>query len=784
MPNVLTLKTPVWELNVWVKGIDDRLNTLKTTMAMRGLRLPAGRLCFSPPLLVEVDLPAPHNDELSQPVTEQLLPVPLFYENLQYEFEFLFAAELAIDSEPTIVHRLAAVEDKFHFSKKSRSLRGSINFGNDIGWFRLGLQYKNTQGALQSQSISFEVLPTKMVMALDLAAIHLAIDAKYPLWRFSFAQKTEHELARSRKQHERLALLWLAHFTHLRTSLEASVKLVTRTPHARLLPFARAARLEHLRGRLGAKLEARVQADVKAGTLNNRYVTQSRRLSVDTPENRFVKMVVTRCSAALSAILKVARQNQKVPEESGRLSASFFAELSSWKAPLDQLLNQPFFADVGEFAGMASESLVLHQRPGYAGVYRIWNDLKAYLDAFGSSASVSMKSVADLYEVWCFLEMKCMLMALGFKELSTQKAGTSSVGLEKQMSRGARPAFNLYRAEDNLTIRLSHEENFGRFEKDKNPEVGKIYSWTTKQIPDLFLEATFADGRTMRWIFDAKYRVADDDGADMAPDDAINQMHRYRDALIYLDKKGDGWKEKSRPVLGAFVLYPGWFDEQRLDHPYAKSIDEVGIGAFPLLPNRPNLWLAKFLEQQFGNPASLKKYIRPDADKYLVEDSTRMAVTGAYLRQYQDLALLACAAPAKDRDASYMEKFANGTAGWYHIPVETTKKKSISYHVMQETRHCALAAYSETEKHRAIEFVYEVISIEIKQRSTLTIEQAGTRSSSHDDYWLIKLGSSRKIARPIVVPNIRTFQVFHTSVDDLLLSKAWEDLAKRYVALV
>ena len=177
MPNVLTLKTSVWELNVWVNGIDDCLNTLKRTAALRGVHSPVGKLCFSPPLLLEVDLPLRHNDELRQPVAEQLLPVPLFYENLQYEFEFLFASELAIDSEPKIVHRLAAVENKFHFSEKSRSLRGSINFGNDIGWFRLGLQYKNAQGALQFQS--FSVINCVATLACPSLNIHNLLNFSY-----------------------------------------------------------------------------------------------------------------------------------------------------------------------------------------------------------------------------------------------------------------------------------------------------------------------------------------------------------------------------------------------------------------------------------------------------------------------------------------------------------------------------------------------------------------------------------------------------------------------------
>ena len=94
----------------------------------------------------------------------------------------------------------------------------------------------------------------------------------------------------------------------------------------------------------------------------------------------------------------------------------------------------------------------------------------------------------------------------------------------------------------------------------------------------------------MQWIFDAKYRIADNSNgtdSDKAPDEAINQMHRYRDALIYINQANDGELEKSRPILGAFVLYPGWFDEADTSNPYQDAIEAVGIGGFPLLRGGP-----------------------------------------------------------------------------------------------------------------------------------------------------------------------------------------------------
>ena len=512
MPDVLTLKTAHFELTVWTKDIDKPQALLVKTHAVRGALSPLGTLRFNPALLVEHVIPTTPLPEVAKPITEWVLPKALFFENKQYEFEFLFFNGVNITTHsPVIIHRLSSIEEGFHY--KRRSLRGSVNFGNDIGWFRLGLRYQ-IAGREVTQYLSFEVQPVKMAMAHDLEGIHSTIDAFYPLWRFSFVQKTDQELAKSRKPHERFPLLWLAHFQRLRTDLEKVIKRICNAPHTRLLPYQHHVRAERLRGRLSPKLEERVTGHLNKCETRHRYQITGQRLSLDTPENRFIKMVLIRCSQDITRFKKRAEQDSLSPER-GRLSESFFAELDNWKRPLDQLLNRPLFAEVGTFDGQASESLVLHQRDGYAGVYRIWQELKLYLDLFGRHASISMKSVAELYEVWCLLEMRRLLLALGFTEKTHHRALLKDNGFEKNLIDGIGAAFHLERA-DGINIRLAHEPVFRR---TNAPSFGKIYSWTTVQKPDIFLEATFPDKERVQWIFDAKYRIADDGkGTDYAPD--------------------------------------------------------------------------------------------------------------------------------------------------------------------------------------------------------------------------------------------------------------------------
>lgn len=775
MPDLLNLSTPHFTLSVWTNEVDKARERLTRTHQSRGLACPVNTLRFAPAMLINaMEVESLHN--ATQAVTEWPLPSALFFENKQYEFEFIFHEMVSAEPQPVIIHRLRSIEEGFHY--KHGVLRGNINFGNDIGWFRLSVCYAAGNHVI-TQSVSFEVLPTKMAMAADILHIHHAVDECYPLWQFSFAQITTHELASSHKPHERFELLWLAHFERLREQLVLGIKKICHTPHSRLMSYSRHVRWDRLRGKLSPQLEQRVGECLQSSEYAHRFRVNKPRLSFDTPENRFVKMVLIKSTQQLTRFRERIVRNEKAPDQN-RVSGSFLAELEAWKKPLEQLLQRDFLNEVGIFEGMVAESLVLHQRAGYASVYRIWQELKHYLDVFGRHASISMKSIDELYEVWCLLEIRRMLLTLGFVEQQRKSAQLQTKGLEKQIS-GSGTAFSLWRETDGVRIQLSHEPSFS---KVKNHELPHIYSWPNIQQPDILLEATFVNDESVHWVFDAKYRI--DDGKNdvhFVPEDAINQMHRYRDALIYMRQREDGVFEKSRPILGAFALYPGWFDEEQTTNPYAVAIDAVGIGAFPLLPGRENLWLHTFLKTRFGKLDDVA-YVIPEPDQYFAEDAARIPMKGTYLQRYQDLTLCAPLGPIAGRDASYLQRFQQGTAGWYHIRLSATDNKLIARNVMHEVRYCAVAVYHEGESDRLIAYIYEVESVYLKPRSDLIIEQSGKiNKRNSDEYWLLKLGRARQLTQPIRVSGLRSFRFQLTNAADLWANMRWEDLPQRYAVL-
>src|SRR5690554_3364900 len=812
MPELIRLQTPDFEFSVWANDISQRLSVYQNTMAHRASAndvQPSYELRFAPAAelnnaiepqglvvdglvqsgLDESDLA--ENDLVANGLAkhaELTLNSPLFFENTQYQFEWVFFSEV---THARLTHRSQSVNEAFRFAPEVKTARGvvparltgTINTGNDVGWLRLPLTFEHN-GKTQTQHIAFEVLPTKMALHQDLPAMYQAIDKVYPLWRFSLVEKTEQDAATS-QQRGHFPLMWLANFAVLRERFEQGLKVICAAPHSRLQPTVANIKAAKLKGRLPHRLAEQVKQDFANGQYDKRYAVEKKQLSVDTPENRFIKMAVSKSKRQLAEFEQKPRQSNQAPERQ-RLSDSFLNELHSWQQPLQKVLGQSFLKEVSAYTGLNRESLVLQQKTGYSAVYRIWQELKFYLDVFGNQSSISMKSVAEIYEVWCFLCLKQILeQDLGFKlvENSATKLAQNDF-FEYQLKDGFAGAFRFKRS-DGVTARLAHEPKFTK-------KGQSIRSYLVNQEPDIVLEvilpksadltkADSAEAKQFIWLFDAKYRIKseknrfddsneDIESTDYVPDDAINQMHRYRDALIRLSAEspsssiaGQPAKE-SRPVFGAFALYPGFFDQATTPNPYAAAIEEVGIGAFALLPSQDepsqtdptqtksrysgHQWLLAFLQTQIGTVPNVQTGQNNEAmypvagmaERLYAQEAARIPYYGMRQVLYPDLTMTVALGGQRGRDNGYFEQFEQGTALWYHLPQSTFLQK-FKQHIAEEIRYLALASTSEKQSTtKKIDKLWLVKRILLLPRHSITEEQSGKNSSSSELYYLFELG--------------------------------------------
>ena len=630
-----------------------------------------------------------------------------------------------------------------------------------------------------------------------------AIDKVYPLWRFSLVEKTEQDAATS-QQRGHFPLMWLANFAALRERFEQGLKVICAAPHSRLQPTVANIKAAKLKGRLPHKLAEKVKQDFANGQYDKRYAVEKKQLSVDTPENRFIKMAVSKSKRQLAEFEQKLRQSNQAPERQ-RLSDSFLNELHSWQQPLQKVLGQSFLKEVGAYTGLSRESLVLQQKTGYSAVYRIWQELKFYLDVFGNQSSISMKSVAEIYEVWCFLCLKQILeQDLGFElvENSATKLAQNDF-FEYQLKDGFAGAFRFKRS-DGVTARLAHEPKFTK-------KGQSIRSYLVNQEPDIVLEVTLPKGADLTkadsseekqfiWLFDAKYRIKteknrfddsneDIESKDYVPDDAINQMHRYRDALIRLSEPHDSKSpsrgnagqspKKSRPVFGAFALYPGFFDQATTPNPYAAAIEEVGIGAFALLPSQAepsqtdptqtksrysgHQWLLAFLQAQIGTAPNTPTGqgneamypVAGMAERLYVQDAARIPYYGMRQVLYPDLTMTVALGKYNDRFINCFEKFKNEELHFYHLPVSTFELNFKS-HVVNEIRYLALIPNYQVIHD--IRLVWPIRDVQYVKRREIELSITGYESDSDEPYILFELGKPFSLKAPVVFQPNGTFR--------------------------
>lgn len=176
---------------------------------------------------------------------------------------------------------------------------------------------------------------------------------------------------------------------------------------------------------------------------------------------------------------------------------------------------------------------------------------------------------------------------------------------------------------------------------------GRAYrSPTGLQRPDVLVAVEVEGWRSpFEILLDAKYRVdaspeyVERHGGPGPPEDAVNALHRYRDAI--LDREpgsepdGSGAAAQHRIVMGA-ALFPlqdpdGGFRQ----HTFYRSLERVGIGALPFLPGQREYvraWLREVLRRSGWAIADRAIAHRTVEERRLWERDATEAVLVAVLR--------------------------------------------------------------------------------------------------------------------------------------------------------
>jgi hypothetical protein len=497
---------------------------------------------------------------------------PLIFENKDYFIGITFKNNTIVQS-PYIYSKLKEVEEKFFYREELGFLAGTINFGNDLGKSNLNIRY--TKGnLLQEINFQFEVFPTKLNYRSDYEKIVSDIEKEYPYLVLDFLKKTYTSFKTGNSPNT--DLIWWQVFGGLYNEFLQSSKFILNKPHSRIIrqtKFVKADRISKWTTTLEEEYSQFKHLP------NKNYRSEYKTLSTNTAENKFFKHAV---SQTLRRFKKVKLFIEK--RFSNSITAPFKVELNSIEKQFEIIYANPFFKTIDEFQGIKQESLVLQKATGYSTVYKSWIMLNSGLKFLEGIQKIELKNIADLYQIWCFLEIKNVMQNLLGKD-NPDDVDLAEIQIDDflfKIERGVKSKVSFNKT-DGEVIDLFHDFSYDTTSNQS------VKSFTVNQRPDIVLRITKNDLKekyVLTYLYDAKYRLASDEregSPDLPTEDSINQMHRYRDAIYYVNK------DKIKPekeVIGAYILFPGSGEIETIKNlDYYKSIESINIGAFPLRPN-------------------------------------------------------------------------------------------------------------------------------------------------------------------------------------------------------
>jgi len=299
--------------------------------------------------------------------------------------------------------------------------------------------------------------------------------------------------------------------------------------------------------------------------------------TLDTPEHRWLALQMRLITDKLQLVLQQVGKQDQHYEMSVRRQTNLL-RLQDMQKMVQSLRGMKALSAVSAPPPAGFASLQLLKTPGYREAYQCCMILSLGLKLQGGPINLSVKNIDLLYEYWCYLAvLKSVSAQLKQAIPGAQILKIKQNGLQVLLERGVTQSVNFIHG-TNRKVRVTY-----------NPKIKSKYMLLTQQ-PDMMITVQDDHWPKFQMVMDAKYRI--DASIEYQnryltpgpPEDAINVLHRYRDAI--LDKSGGIYKQPKKTVIQAAALFPfresipGNYGQSRL----AQSLEQIGIGAIPMLP--------------------------------------------------------------------------------------------------------------------------------------------------------------------------------------------------------
>lgn len=514
-------------------------------------------------------------------------------------FETRYNAHIFVDDKDVtdcaVEHVMASVSDEFEYVPERNGMDGTLDFLNAPGKFSFDIAFWHRR---ERRVIRLEwwVVSEKIDVRRDAELIKERVERAKSGFVYAFLAKTRNEggLSAERSMEDKI---WFDIFQRLVEDYKTALNWVIHSPHLKyrketnLLGADRIRRWTTIQANRFHAMSEKLRETALFRTEDIRPVT-------DTNENRFVKHTLK----SIGQRLGLFKARCMAIAGTG-ISRAYLNRMEEWISDLEKLGNHLFFRSIGRFTGFRQESLALQRKRGYSKIQETWVALHHAIDVMGKGLDIGNQPIWKLYEFWCFILIRDMLQqdfklvyksgVLGnvgslddiLDEIPTDQepVNESARSHHAKGSNICRYAFEDISSTPHRLITLTYQQSYS---DEACKETGTNI---VEQIPDIILTLKDEDeeGLSYTYLFDAKYRIysypsRQNPRFDAAPFSTLNDMHRYRDAILYRRQTDEG-KRLSREIIGAYVLYPGRNDKS---YDYGRIIREENIGAIPLLPTK------------------------------------------------------------------------------------------------------------------------------------------------------------------------------------------------------
>lgn len=525
-------------------------------------------------------------------------PGPSFFEQSVYRFN---VRALGGSEPPFCLHRDPLFFDNVLPIEGTSIRAGTITFDRQIG--RSRFEVFSGEAKL---SVTVEVFPSKLDYATDFRELLRDLDSTARGLALDFLTATFH-LGGQTNDREPRDIEWAHQLRNVTETIERGVRYINEHPIHSLSREEMLLRSEQVRRPTPSLVTSIARGrgagdSLQVGSVSVRQFVRAfqAREVVDTPEHRWIASCLRAVrSRALDLAEEVGSelQNEKLAarRSAARVRAAV-AELTSVAEVVEQLLTLPVFAGVGDAREWSFSSLTLQTAPGYQEVARAMVALRSAIGMGAGETEFSTKQVSELYELWCYIRLVGLVLECsGATVAANEVVKVDTSGFRIRLRRGERSTVRV--EVGTLTLELTYNETFPGITGDQRPDI--LLRFRTQGMPDVVV------------LFDAKYRLdaSPEYVATFAqagpPVEAINALHRYRDAIVL----GESEAPIGRPVVKGVALFPLNSDEEAFtSHKLYRGLAVLGVGAIPFMPGQVDLaraWLSKLLSlspTELANP--------------------------------------------------------------------------------------------------------------------------------------------------------------------------------------